>query len=174
LTLLASPIAAHAQQATDPAALAAARDLMTATDVKGQMRAMGPAMSKAMDQQVRQMFTDNQVPAGLAEKFSAVMQDYFGSMDTLFTPELVDEIAAIYARHFSAADLARLTEMMRDPVMTKFRTGMPAIIGEMMPALMTAMKPRQDAFMTKIRQIVTDWIQQHPQDKAKLRSPSAT
>jgi hypothetical protein len=174
LALLASPIAAHAQRAPDPAALSAARELMVATDVKGQMRAIGPAISKAMDQQIRQMFVDNQVPDGLSQQFSAAMQEYFGSMDSLFTPELIEEIASIYARHFSAADLTRLTEMMKDPVMTRFRTEMPAIMGEMMPAMMQAMKPKQDAFMAKIKRIVADWIKQHPNDKAKLRSPSAT
>jgi hypothetical protein len=170
---LASPIAAHAQATPDPAALSAARDLMVATDVKGQMRAIGPAISKAMDQQIQQMFVDNKVPDGLSQQFSAAMQDYFGSMDTLFTPELTEEIASIYARHFSPADLTRLTEMMKDPVMNKFRIEMPAIMGEMMPSMSKAMKPRQDAFMTKVKQIVADWIKQHPNDKAKLRSPSA-
>lgn len=172
--LLASPVAAHAQAASDPAALSAARELMMATDVPGQMRAMAPALAQAMDQQVRQMFTDDQMPDGLAAQLSGAMQDYVRSMDSLFTTELIDGMASIYARHFSVADLLWLTKVMKDPVMARFRTEMPALMGEMMPSMMAAMKPQQEAFMVKIKQIVADWIQKHPNDKAKLRSPSAT
>jgi hypothetical protein len=166
---LASP--ALAQAAPDEATLAAARELMQVSDIQGQMRAMGPRMAQSMGVQMQQMFQDNAVPEGLNTQLTAAMQAYIGTIDELFTPQLVDQLATLYARHFTAAELQRVTVMMKDPVMLKFRSELPGLMAEMMPMMFEAMKPRQEQFRQKIMQIVADWMKQHPDDKAKLRSP---
>lgn len=163
-----------AETAPDAATLAAARELMQVTDVRGQMRELGPRTADAMGQQMRQMFNENEMPPGLSTQLSAAMQAFVGSMDSLFTPELIDRIAVIYARHFTADELRRVTVMMKDPVMLKFRAEMPGLVVEMMPMTFEAMKPQQKQFQERIRQIITDWMKQHPEDKAKLRSPTAS
>ncbi len=170
--LLASP--ALAETAPDAATLTAARELMQVTDVQGQMRALGPRMAESMGQQMRLMFKDDTMPEGLRTELTAAMQAYVGSMDSYFTPAFIDQLATIYARHFTVEELRRVTAFMKEPVMVKFRAETPAMIAEMLPLTFEAMKPGQQQFMAKIRQIVADWIARHPEDKAKLRSPTAS
>jgi len=166
---MAAPAASSAQ--TDPAALAAARDLMQASDIVGQMKALGPSMAAAAEQQMRDMFTDSKMPDGLQSQINAAVKSHLGSMDSVFTPELIDEMASVYARHYTADELRHIATLMADPVMVRFRQTTPALMTDLMPALMKAMQPRQRAFQTQIMTIVRDWIAQHPDDKAKLRSP---
>ncbi|WBO21582.1 DUF2059 domain-containing protein [Sphingomonas abietis] len=165
--------AAPAAATPDAATMAAARALMRATDIQAQMRAIGPRMGQAVTMQLQQSFADHQLPTELQSQIAGAMQDFVGSMDTMFTPQLIDQMAAIYARHFTAADLQHLSQMMQDPAMVRFRKVMPDTLAEMMPLIMTAMRPQQDAFQARIQKIVADWIQQHPEDQAKLRSPTA-
>lgn len=169
---LASP--AFAQAGPDAATLAAARELMRITDVQGQMRAIGPRLAEATGQQMRLMFKDDAMPDGLRTELTAAVQAYIGSMDSIFTPTFIDQMAVLYARHFTADELRRIITLTKDPVMEKFRTEMPALMSEMMPLIFEAMKPGQEQFMAKIKQIVADWMAKHPQDKAKLRSPIAS
>jgi hypothetical protein len=179
---LASPVLASpkqtqptpAQSAPDAATLAAARELMQVTDVQGQMRAIGPRMAETMGKQMRLMFNDSGIPEGLHAELTAAMQAYIGSMDGVFTPAFVDQLAMIYARHFTADELRRVTAFMKEPVMLKFRTETPAMMAEMMPLTFEAMKPGQQQLMDRIKQIVADWMVRHPEDKAKLRSPTVS
>jgi hypothetical protein len=173
MTLAAAPLTAQTPAAPDPATLAAARDLMAATDIQSQMRALMPRMADAVGTQLRQMFADNKMPDGLQQQLAAAIQDNMASMQGVMTPQVIDQMASIYARHFSVDELKRLSALMRDPAMEKFRAEMPNMMGEIMPIMFEAMKPQQQAFQAKMRQIIADWIKQHPEDKAKLRSPNA-
>ncbi|WP_454885073.1 DUF2059 domain-containing protein [Sphingomonas oryzagri] len=174
IALIATPLAAQVTAAPDPTTLAAARDLMAATDIQGQMRALMPRMAEAAGTQLRQMFSDNKMPDGLQQQMTAAIQANMTAMQDVMTPQVINQMATVYARHFSADELKRLTALMRDPVMARFRTEMPNTMGEIMPIMFTAMKPRQEAFQVKMRRIIADWIKQHPEDKAKLRSPNAS
>jgi uncharacterized protein len=172
--LVATPLAAQAPVAPDATTLAAARDLMTATDIQGQMKALMPRMAEAAGTQLRQMFADNKMPDGLQQQMTAAIQANMASMQDVMTPQVIDQMAMVYARHFSVDELKRLTVLMRDPVMTRYRAEMPNMMGEIMPIMFEAMKPQQQVFQAKMRQIIADWIKQHPEDKAKLRSPTAS
>ncbi len=171
--LAAAPIVAQTPAVPDAATLAAARDMMAVTDIQAQLRAMGPRMAEASSQQMRQAFAGQKIPEGLQNQIAAATQSFVGSMDSMFTPQLVDQMATIYARHFTAEELKRLTALLRDPAMVKFRAEMPNTMSEILPLIMTAMVPRQQQFQAQIKQIMTDWIKQHPEDKAKLSSPAA-
>jgi uncharacterized protein len=172
--LAATPLAAQAPAQPSPATLAAARDLMAATDIQGQMRAMMPRMAEAMGAQFRQMFANDKVPEELQQKMTAALQTHMASMQSMFTPQVIDQMATVYARHFSVDELTRLTALMRDPAMVKFRTEMPNMMGEIMPIMFAAVKPQQEAMRAQMQQIIAEWIKQHPDDKAKLRSPNAS
>lgn len=171
---MAAPAMAASPAEPDAARLAAARELMVASDIKESMRTLYPRMAEAMGQQMRQMFVDNAVPEGLSTQLTAALQANLASMNDVFTPAFIDRLSSIYARHFTTEELQRVSTMMRDPVMVRFRAETPAMMSEMMPLIFEAVKPRQQQFQEKLRQIVTDWLQQHPEDKAKLRSPSAS
>lgn len=178
LILASAPGLAQAAPATgakvDAATLAAARDLMAASDMREGMRALYPRMADAMGAQMRQMFVENEVPAGLSVELTAAIQANIASMDDVFSPAFLDELALIYARHFSTEELTRIASLMRDPAMQKFRAETPAVMTEMMPMIFEALKPRQEQFQQRLRQIVADWIRAHPEDEAKLRSPVAS
>lgn len=168
----AGPSAADA--ASTPEALAAARALMEASDIKGQLKAVGPSLAKASEEQTRRMFTDAKMPAGLQTRMSHVLGTYLGSLDSVFTPAVMDAMATVYARHFSIADLNRLTAMMRDPVMVQFRQRTPAVMAELTPVLMEAMRPQQDALRKQLFDVIADWMREHPNDKATLKTPLAS
>lgn len=167
----AAPSPAPATAQPDAATLAAARELIRASDIQSQLRALGPAMAQAAEQQMRGMFTNAAMPEGLQTKVTAVMQDYLSTLDAAFTPEVQDEMATIYARHFTAEELRHVTEMLSDPVMVHFRQETPQLMGELMPAMMRAMQPRQQAFQAKLMGVIRDWIRSHPEDRSKLRQP---
>ncbi|HEY0270789.1 MAG TPA: hypothetical protein VGC10_07355 [Sphingomonas sp.] len=63
--------------------------------------------------------------------------------------------------------------MIGDPAMQRYRAGMPNMVSDEMPILFAAMKPRQEAFQAKMKQITADWIATHPEDKSKLAHPAA-
>jgi hypothetical protein len=155
------------------ATLAAARELMRVADVKGQMHALMPRMAQAMSQQMQQQFVDKKVPDGLAAQFTAALRDFMGSLDGAFTPAVIDEMAMVYARHFSESDLRHLSALLGDPAMLRYRAEMPNVVSDEMPILFAAMKPQQDAFQAKMKQITADWIRTHPEDKAKLAHPTS-
>lgn len=176
-SMLAGPapaVVAPAASTPEAAALAAAREFMSVNDVNGQMHALMPRIAQAASAQMQQQFGENKMPDGLAAQFGAALQAYMGTLDSAFTPQVIDRIAVVYARHFSAADLHHLSALMGDPVMARFRTEMPNVMGDMLPVLMSALKPQQDAFQAKMKQIVADWIRLHPEDKSKLAHPDAS
>ena len=169
---------AQAPAANDDAArLTAARELLRVTDIKGQMHSAMPKIAQAAVQamlaQMQQQFGKDHIPDAVQQQFGAALQSYMTSLDEAFTPDVLDQMAAVYARHFSAADLSHLSALLADPVMQRFRSETPNMMGEMLPILMTAMKPQQDAFRANMQKIAADWIKQHPEDKAKLSSPAA-
>ena len=166
---LSAPAMAQGVAMPDTAALAAARDLMAATDIRGQLKAIGPSLAKAVDEQMKSMFSDGQMPSGLQKQLTGIMADYLGSMDEIYTPELIDQLANIYARRFSADELRHVAEMMKDPVMIRFREQTPAITADLLPLVLEAVKPRQAALLAKVKSTVAQWVADHPNDKAKLR-----
>jgi hypothetical protein len=173
--LCGGPALAQApSQALDPAALAAARDVMQAVDLHAQMRALGPSLARALDQQMRQQFTDAKMPDGLQGQVSAVLSDFLGNLNSVFTPQLEDQMAVIYARHFKVDELKRLAVVMRDPIVVRFRQEQPNMMSELIPTVLEAMKPQQQAMQAKLKQVITDWFKDHPEDKSKLRNPNAT
>ena len=159
---------------TDPATLAAARELIAATDMQTQLKAIVPQAIAAAMSGANRMFKPDAMPEGLQEQLGAVMREGMSSMLDIFTPEMLDQLATIYARHFSVSELNRLTTLMRDPVMVSFRARMPLITRDLMPVMMAAMKPKQDAFQKQLLSVIAKWIEEHPDDRSRLAQPIAS
>jgi hypothetical protein len=173
LAVVAPPVAVSVKP-VDPAALAAARDMLQVVDIRSQLHALMPSIGQAMAGQMQRQFVDNKVPEGLADQFGAAMQAFMGSLDSAFTPAVIDQLATIYAQHFSESELRRLSALLGDPVMLRYRAEIPKLLPDEMPILLAAMKPQQEAFQAKMKQITADWIKQHPEDKPKLAHPNAS
>jgi hypothetical protein len=174
MTLAGSGVAAAQPAAPDPATLAAARQMLRVVDIPAQMHALGPRLGETVVRAMQQEFGDNQVPDGLSREITAALQQFVGSVDGAFTPQVIDQIAAIYARHFSRDDLERLSTMLADPVMQRFRAETPDIVGDETPIILAAMRPMQAAFEARVKQIVADWLRDHPEDKSKLVHPNVS
>jgi hypothetical protein len=113
------------------------------------------------------------MPDGLQSQVSAVLTEFIGNLDSAFTPQLEDQMAGIYARHFKLDELKRLAVVMRDPIVVRFRQEQPNLMSELLPFVFEAMKPQQQAMQAKLKQVIADWIKDHPADKSKLRNPNA-
>jgi len=167
------PIAASTPQ-IDAATLAAARELVAATDIQKQLKAVIPQVIDAAMSNTTRMFKPDAIPEGLHERLTTLMRDGMTSMTDVFTPNMLDQIATIYARHFSVDELKRLTTLMRDPAMVSFRERMPVVTHDLMPVMMAAMKPKQEAFQKKLLSVITEWINEHPDDRSRLAQPIAS
>ncbi|USI74052.1 DUF2059 domain-containing protein [Sphingomonas morindae] len=147
----------------DAETLAAARALIAATDVRGQMRQIMPRLAGPMLDMIHQRYGAT-MPAALRSQLDAATTRFIGSIDTAFTPAMLDAIAAVYARHMSAADLRRVAALMADPAMARFRAATPAIAAETVPITIAAMRPQQTAFQAEVAQILRDWAASHPEE----------
>lgn len=168
----ATPAPAIVNARPDAATIAAARRLIKASDITSQMRAIGPQMIDTAMKRANSRFKAGQMPPELARRLEMVMRTHMGGMIDVFSPEIQETMAQVYARHFSRADLERVAGIMEDPVMTRFRAGSPAVMRELMPVLMTAMEPRQRAFEQALMRTIAEWISQNPTDADKLAKPT--
>src|SRR5262245_56453107 len=114
-------------QTPAPDAVAAARELAVAMRAADQLKLLLPARMQQLK------------PANV-EGRPQVEKDFDALMPTLMegmlarSSELVNEMATIYARNFTAAEIRQVTAFYRGPVGQKFLDKMPAITQESMAA----------------------------------------
>ena len=121
--LIILPIA-HAQDtapASDPARLAAARDLMAVMGVTKQMDGLIGAMSKGLSQ----VSEGDKSEAGqkLKQQFEAVLAKFAGYKEEMFA-----DFAALYAETFSAAEMKEVADFYRSGTGAKFVAMTPALM----------------------------------------------
>jgi uncharacterized protein len=123
LVLMLLPAAPASAQAPD--AVAAAKDLMTVMHSADNFKAMMPAIMDTLKPAIVQGRPD------VARDYDAFMPVLLGAM-TSRLDEMIDKIAAIYARKFSAAELSEVANFYRGPTGQKFVQQLPAIMQESM------------------------------------------
>lgn len=162
--ITAAPAAAQTQVPTPAAeALTAAADLVSALDIKGQMRASmtaqmvdvrsGAALSRALEQNPAFRMARAQNP----QKFEAVLQRV-GAMQAAATEKVMVEMepvaiqAAImsYARHFTAKELRDLAKFYRTPLGQSLRDKQPAVLADSAALTQNQVMPRIAAAMETI------------------------
>ena len=113
--------AQEAAPASDPARIAAARDLMAVMGVTKQMDGLIGAMSKGLSE----VSEGDKSEAGrkLKQQFEAVLAKFAGYKEEMFA-----DFAALYAETFSAAEMKEVADF--------YRSGTGAKFGAMTPALM--------------------------------------
>jgi len=158
LTLFLS--SASAAQTPDARTLAAAERLLTGMDYDRQMERMsemmaqqaGPALKKAIEAESG-LPVDDELIRRLAEVQQSFLRKAFVN-----DKNLRRATALIYARHFSAADLDRLTILYQDPVMRKWTELAPAVMGDMMPLIMDIARAQGAQISAKSKAIVTEYL----------------
>jgi uncharacterized protein len=109
----------------DPERLAAARDLLQATNTDAQFATVIPMMFSQLKQAIP--------PSG--PKMQEELDKVFDEIQKQFIDrrsEVLDQIAMLYARRFSAEEMKALAEFYRSPLAQKFITAIPELTGEAM------------------------------------------
>ena len=158
---LALPLApASAQTGDRLAALAAARNLLVATDFERQMEQSGLAMAttafehNVAEEEAKLGIT---MPADLKQTLRRVVNEELVSMLADIKQTAVNDAAQIYADYFSAAELQRLAALQTDPVMRKAQSVMPQMMPRLAQIGLKASSQHKPALEAKIKQAVEDW-----------------
>jgi uncharacterized protein len=120
--LSGGPIAA--QQANDDSMLAA-RELITVMRATDQIKQLLPSIMQMLKPVIIQGRPDVEHDVDL------VMPVLIEGMSARVS-EMVDEMAALYARNFTADEMREITAFYRSPVGQRFLTKMPAVMQESM------------------------------------------
>ena len=145
------PLPAAAQSPATPDAIAAARDLLAVVskDMIGQIvtRVTGqvwPVLERAL--RTKQPTISPEVLAELRSEFERIQREYMAG--------LMGDAPAIYARHFSAAELRELLAFYRTPIGEKALRELPQITGEIMALIVPRMQQVQTQTMGAFTKIL--------------------
>ncbi len=121
LSSFAPAVAEDVKPAADPAALAAARDLMEVTGVAKQMEGMISAMSQGFAKGAG-ADTSEKGKQAVAE-FDAAMKKFMG-----FKAEMLTDFAQLYAESFTASEMKEIADFYRGGTGAKFIQAMPVLM----------------------------------------------
>jgi hypothetical protein len=159
-----APVAAAA--AVSPQANAAVKELLDAMDVRKMMIASFAEMEKALPQMMRAQLTSviNADPGADAEKKKAalakveqVLPVASQAINRLFKdPALIDEmlveIAPLYVKNYTVAELKELTAFYRTPLGRKMLALSPRLSAESMAIGQRIVAPRLNGLMQEVMQ----------------------
>ena len=120
-------------QAPDAAVLAAARDLLIATDFDGQLVASSEKTTTAL---LKTLLDDvekkhGEMPAANRAELEALVKRHNSAVVASIQPIALAEAALIYARHFTADELRELQRLQTHPVMAKVNALAPQLFAEL-------------------------------------------
>lgn len=110
---------------TDPARIAAAKELLEVAGSAKQFDAVMPMMTRQMEQIFVQM----------APRHAKEIREIFGTMMERFASrkqEMLDQIAAVYAERFEAAEMAEIARFFKSGVGARFVAMQPEIAQQSM------------------------------------------
>jgi hypothetical protein len=148
-----------AEKAPDAAAIAAAERLLTAMDYDRLMERtadamvgqIGPALKKSLEQEIGGPVDDELI------KRLTTLQSEFLHATLVNEPNLRRAMAIIYARHFEAAELDRLAELYKDPVMSKWTEVAPALMSDVLPLMLDITGSHRADLIAKAKKITEDY-----------------
>jgi hypothetical protein len=161
-----APAPVAAATAASPQANAAVKELLDAMDVRKMMAASFAEMEKALPQMMRAQMTAviNADPGADAEKKKAalakveqVLPVASQAINRMFKdPALIDEmmveIAPLYARNYTVAELKELTAFYRTPLGRKMMALSPRLSAESMAIGQRIVAPRLNGLMQEVMQ----------------------
>ena len=170
--------AAAAPAPADPAAMAAAERLMDGMNydklmddmigaIVGQFRQSMPAQIDKITEK-----SEKKLPDDLKAKLIEVA---IGSMERTFRDNKATfrrDTARIYARHFTAVEIDRMTEIQKDPVMIKMQAKMPTIMAESMALTQEAMADEMPRMLDEVKKLVAEYLADQPETEAASPSRS--
>lgn len=129
----AAPPSAAAASANDPQRLSAARKLLQVMNYDANIdRTVDTLIKQIQNDLPAQMETafGQALPADVITRLQGVVEVHFRKAIADHREDLRRATLLIYAKHFTTAELSRLAEIQRDPVMAKYQQEMPEIAAE--------------------------------------------
>lgn len=163
---IAMPAFAQTQPALDPAAVAATRDLLAATNMRATLVATMQQMEQSMPAQIRasaaQAITarpgmspeqKKQALAKLDADLPALMSRMHGVLsDASLYDEMVNEMIPLYASVYTVDELRQLTAFYQSPLGRKMLASAPALAAKGMEIGQRVMLPRVQKLMSEAGQ----------------------
>ena len=143
-------------------AYAAALDLLEPEKFKAQALEGAIRMAQAgMDSELKQQEANGVVvPPDLVQKIRFLT--FQEAKDTIeaIGPEMRREAAGLYARHFTAAELRELKQLMSNPVLKKMEGVAPEIMADLTRLTLDRAAGRRDAFRERVTEEIGKWEEQ--------------
>lgn len=149
----------------DPAALAAARDLLRALNYEDQFAATArQAVDPTMTTVLRELSNQpGEVPAGLEAEVRTIVRDYVEQLIVELRPTVLDDAAHVYARYFSADEIRQLQGLMTHPVLVKMQSIAPQLSSDLTQIGIAAAARRLPALREHVREVVQEWWRRQPE-----------
>lgn len=146
--------------AADPETYAAALALFEGIDLHQQLlSSVAHAMSAAVEVQIEALRKRGmELPPPLLQKLQVLLAEEGQAMVADIEPDFASEAAAVYARHFTAAELRELKRLKENPVMQKAERIAPLLMSELAKIGLAASAERQPEFMRKVETLVQQWL----------------
>jgi hypothetical protein len=164
---------AAAQERLDAAAIAAARDLLNATDFFAQWQSTADLTMEATLTTINQAFEREQgrpFPPDLDREVRQVLREHNATILAELRPHVLDDAARIYARYFTAEEIRELQRLQAHPVMVKFQRIAPAFLAELTQLGLDAAVRRGPELRARIDQIMAAWLRRNARHNAAPRS----
>jgi len=148
-------------QGLDPAALAAARALLEATDFDAQVERSAQLSSQAaFGTMLRTMEQQQQIdfPADLEAELRTILADHMDGFVAELRRTALEDAARVYARYFTAQEIAELQRLQTHPVMVKFQRIAPEVMTELGQIGLAVEAPRMAELDRRMRAAVEGWL----------------
>lgn len=152
------PVAVTGQARAE--AHAAALALFDGMDLKDQLLASGLHMMKAaIDARTEKMRAEGvELPPSLDERLRTFMYEQMRQMVDKLMPTYRAEVAAVYVRYFTAAELRELKRLRETPVMKKVQHLTPVLSGELSKIGLRVAAERSSEMERKSKELVEKWL----------------
>lgn len=152
---------AQPKSSIDAGTLAAANRLLDAMNYEDLMDRTMTAMIAESERSLPaklEAAVQQPLPDDLKAKLTTFISDYLRHASIANRAEMRKGTALIYARHFTAAEIDHMVELMRDPVMVKMQARMPQIITEAVALGQANMEREMPAMIEKLKSLVEDYL----------------
>ena len=146
---LAVPV--RAQSSVDPEALKAAQELAAIVNADT-MTKLSRSLSAQMWPAIASEFADKVDQATVAD-----LKSEFERASADFALEMMKSVPAVYAKHFSAAELREMLAFYKTPTGMKALRVMPVVMTD----IMASMTPRVQALQTEMQQRIEAVLKKH-------------
>ena len=170
LLATASPALAAADDAPDPAAVAAARDLLVSSDFEAQMeRTAATVMAATLHTVLEQAEAAHGVaiPDDLKRRVRAILDQHRRDLMAAMKPNALEDAAMIYARYFTAADIAEIKRFQTSATGIKMQAVTPMLMAELSQIGMREASRLRPALEASIQSEIQSWA-------ADQRRPAST